>query len=148
MRKLLDREKKLYSFVARCDKLLDHGCDKGDFTGIYLGKAKKVCAVDINKKHLDEGKKNYPKIEFKLMKNRIPYSAHTFDVVTSSDVIEHMKDEKGMIKEIHRVLKKGGYLVLSTPHYGLFHWFDPFNLKYVFPKLYKWWKGKYFDPKI
>jgi 2-polyprenyl-3-methyl-5-hydroxy-6-metoxy-1,4-benzoquinol methylase len=38
-----------------------------------------------------------------------------FDYVVSTEVIEHVNDEKSMLKEICRILKKGGTAVVSTP---------------------------------
>jgi SAM-dependent methyltransferase len=38
-----------------------------------------------------------------------------FDVVTCSEVIEHVRDPAGLIGEIHRVLKPGGRAVITTP---------------------------------
>ncbi|MDT3705260.1 MAG: class I SAM-dependent methyltransferase [Thiobacillus sp.] len=47
----------------------------------------------------------------------IPYSDATFDVVFSSNVLEHIRDIKGMMAEIRRVLKVDGVAVhiLPTP---------------------------------
>jgi len=47
-----------------------------------------------------------------------PIASQTFDVVTAGEVIEHMIDEGAFLQECHRVLKKGGTLVLTTPNLG------------------------------
>ncbi len=51
----------------------------------------------------------------------IPYSDATFDVVFSSNVLEHVKDINGMMAEIHRVLKVDGIAIhiLPTPTWRL-----------------------------
>lgn len=43
------------------------------------------------------------------------YPAATFDVVTLWEVIEHLPEPLSTLREIHRVLKPGGFLALSTP---------------------------------
>lgn len=49
--------------------------------------------------------------------DRFPYSDESFDVVLFCEVIEHLQtDPVAAIEEIHRVLRPGGRLVLSTPN--------------------------------
>jgi ubiquinone/menaquinone biosynthesis C-methylase UbiE len=46
----------------------------------------------------------------------LPFANNSFDMVVSFEVIEHVKDYKGFLSEIHRVLRRGGKLILSTPN--------------------------------
>jgi 2-polyprenyl-3-methyl-5-hydroxy-6-metoxy-1,4-benzoquinol methylase len=46
---------------------------------------------------------------------QIPFEDAAFDVVTSTDVIEHLTDPDGHLSEIRRVLRPGGTLLLTTP---------------------------------
>ena len=49
--------------------------------------------------------------------DRFPYSDESFDVVLFCEVIEHLQtDPVAAIEEIHRVLRPGGRLVLTTPN--------------------------------
>jgi SAM-dependent methyltransferase len=52
----------------------------------------------------------------------LPLGTGTVDVVILSEVIEHLVDTDSAIDEIHRVLKPGGRLLLSTPN--LAAWFN------------------------
>jgi len=45
----------------------------------------------------------------------LPFPENSFDIVTSADVIEHLKNPAYHLKEICRVLKDPGALVLTTP---------------------------------
>jgi len=49
-------------------------------------------------------------------KKELPYQGDTFDVVTATEVIEHLEDFRAILREIYRVLKPGGVCVLSTPN--------------------------------
>lgn len=54
---------------------------------------------------------------FDAEKERFPYSDNTFDLVTWCEVIEHLTENPvHTLAEIHRVLKPGGALVISTPN--------------------------------
>lgn len=43
-------------------------------------------------------------------------NSNQFDAVVTFQVIEHLDDDLGFLKEIHRVLKPGGVLLLTTPN--------------------------------
>ena len=45
---------------------------------------------------------------------RIPYTADTFDIATSFDVLQSVPDDLGALKEMARILKPGGYAVLNV----------------------------------
>lgn len=54
-----------------------------------------------------------------LIKENIPFPAQRFDVVTFLEVIEHLlTDHRKVIKEIKRVLKPEGLLILQTPNWS------------------------------
>jgi ubiquinone/menaquinone biosynthesis C-methylase UbiE len=71
---------------------------------------------------------------------RLPYEDATFDLVCSLEVIEHVEDQFGFLREAYRVLKPGAALLLSTPnvlnmnsrwrylHSGFAQLFDPLPL--------------------
>jgi ubiquinone/menaquinone biosynthesis C-methylase UbiE len=46
---------------------------------------------------------------------QIPFADESFDYVVSSEVIEHVIEPEKAIHEMCRVLKRGGYLALTTP---------------------------------
>jgi ubiquinone/menaquinone biosynthesis C-methylase UbiE len=51
-----------------------------------------------------------------LNKNVLPYQDMTFDIVTATEVIEHLENPRSFLRDINRVLKPSGLLILSTPN--------------------------------
>jgi SAM-dependent methyltransferase len=46
----------------------------------------------------------------------LPFHPHSLDLVVSFETIEHVPDAQALVREVRRVLKPGGRLVLSTPN--------------------------------
>ena len=47
---------------------------------------------------------------------KLPYRDETYDLVTCTEVLEHLEHYRETIRETHRILKSGGTFVLSTPN--------------------------------
>jgi SAM-dependent methyltransferase len=54
--------------------------------------------------------------EGNVMTARLPYEDTSADVVLAGEILEHMVDTEGFLREIHRTLASRGALVLSTPN--------------------------------
>lgn len=51
-----------------------------------------------------------------LNNDGLPYADQSFDLVTCTEVIEHLEHYRYTLREIYRILKPGGVLVLTTPN--------------------------------
>jgi 2-polyprenyl-3-methyl-5-hydroxy-6-metoxy-1,4-benzoquinol methylase len=51
-----------------------------------------------------------------LDREPLPYHDAEFDLVTCVETIEHVENFRGVMREIYRVLKPGGFLIISTPN--------------------------------
>jgi SAM-dependent methyltransferase len=86
-----------------------------------------------------------PNIELKhLLKGQdLPFPEASFDSASLLDVIEHISDQRRVLRDLHRVLKPGGSLVVTVPKQHVFSWLDTGNLKFRFPRMhrafYTWW---------
>jgi ubiquinone/menaquinone biosynthesis C-methylase UbiE len=96
-------------------RILDLGCGPGIYAKLLTDKGAIVKGIDISKEELKYAKIEAPKAEFKLGDaNRLPYKDSEFDIVLSALVMGHIKDWNKPLKEIRRVLKKGGIFIFSN----------------------------------
>jgi ubiquinone/menaquinone biosynthesis C-methylase UbiE len=51
-----------------------------------------------------------------LNHDRLPYPDGSFDVVTATEVIEHLENYREILRDIHRVLNDRGVCIVSTPN--------------------------------
>lgn len=99
-------------------KVLEVGCGEG--RGVELLAPKADVFVGIDKIHhvIEKLHSKFPGMDFRQMVIP-PFSGleeNEFDVVVSFQVIEHIKDDLGYLKEIYRVLKPGGKALITTPN--------------------------------
>nr|WP_269812915.1 class I SAM-dependent methyltransferase [Ornithinimicrobium sediminis] len=47
--------------------------------------------------------------------HRLPFADRSLDLVTALDVLEHLQDDHAAARELHRVLRPGGRLVVTVP---------------------------------
>jgi SAM-dependent methyltransferase len=66
--------------------------------------------------HVERFKGEVPIEKVNIDRSPLPYADAQFDVVTCSEVIEHLENFRALLREAHRVLKPGGVLVLTTPN--------------------------------
>jgi len=112
--------------------ILDAGCGRGFYLyGISLYKfATEIHGIDINEKYLKIAKNINQDKRVKIKKGtiyKLPYKKNFFDLVICSEVLEHLKDDKKAIKELHRVLKPNGKLIITVPNINFPFLWDPIN---------------------
>ncbi len=95
---------------------LDVGCASGymisEIAKIYPNC--KYFGIDSYDQAIDYAKKNYPNIEFKAASaDNLPFKNDSFDLVLFYETIEHVENPQDCLKEISRILKKNGTLILT-----------------------------------
>ncbi|MEG4247523.1 class I SAM-dependent methyltransferase, partial [Microcoleus sp. Pol10D4] len=105
---------------VRGKSVLDIASGEG-YGSAYLSQvANSVIGVDIDRECINFSRKKYGNIsnlEFIVGScDAIPISSESLDIVTSFETIEHHDKHDEMMREIKRVLKPGGVLVISAPN--------------------------------
>ncbi len=99
--------------------VLEVGCGAGYGAGLLSAKVRKIIALDVDRSAIAYASGNYASENclFQLYDGKkIPFEDNRFDAVISFQVIEHIKDDRNYVIEIHRVLKEGGFFLLTTPN--------------------------------
>ncbi len=59
--------------------------------------------------------------------DHLPYADDSFDGVILSEILEHIEDDVGGLREVYRVLKRGGTVAITVPNANYPFWWDPLN---------------------
>lgn len=114
---LARREKESATLVERYSNggvILDLGCGSGLITRHLHGKL--VIGLDINPWLVEKVKLRLPGVEFIVGDaESLPLKSGTFDTVICTEVLEHLPIPAEAMKEISRILKGGGLLIISVP---------------------------------
>ena len=95
-------------------KLLDIGSATGFFMDLAEKRGFEVTGVEISDFAAEIGRKKGLKIITGDLIDQKFTESH-FDVITMFDVLEHVPKPKEIIREVYRILKKGGLVVINTP---------------------------------
>jgi ubiquinone/menaquinone biosynthesis C-methylase UbiE len=96
--------------------LLDAGCGTGWFSAAAANRGAVVTSMDLGPNLLSEVAKKCESERVIGSILEMPFEDGSFDVVVSSEVIEHVPHPFDAIAELVRVLKPGGILVVTTPN--------------------------------
>ncbi len=114
-------------------KVLDVGCGRGFYIKslTFYKFIKEIHGIDINKNYLNQAKKiitNDERISLKLKTiYKTDYPNNYFDLIIASEVLEHLKNDQNALKEIRRILKPKGKLIITVPQKNFPFFWDPIN---------------------
>ncbi|MCG8322192.1 MAG: class I SAM-dependent methyltransferase [Cytophagales bacterium] len=98
--------------------LLEIGCGEGRGISLLSSCCRRYVALDKITETIEHLSCIYKNVEF--INATIPpmdeIADNSFDTVVSFQVIEHIKDDRRFLEEIHRVLKPGGKAMITTPN--------------------------------
>lgn len=117
-------------FASTKDKtILEIGCGTGTLLNL-LRKKNKVYGVDASKTGIEKAKsKNIESYLLDVNTAILPFADDYFDITICLETIEHLENPYHCLKEIRRVLKKNGQLLISIPNPKMLH-------PYFYPSLF------------
>ena len=111
--------------LAACRRLdarrvLDLGCGNGAFCKALLDAGFEVAGCDPSEDGIRLAAQACPGVTFRQMSvDDDPASLGTdFDVVVSTEVVEHLVAPRNLPAFAAKVLRPGGHLIVSTPYHG------------------------------
>lgn len=110
---------KSYSFCAVTKKsaaLIDVGCHAGAYCLLYGKYFNKIVLSDIVDYRSTEVVDSFPFYQFSLDSPLLPVDIGEYDLVNCLDVLEHIPDENRAIRNLSKLIRQGGYLLLSVPN--------------------------------
>ncbi len=115
-------------------RVLDIGCGNKPYEKLFEGKITEYIGCDIIQSNLQ-------KVDVLSNANDIPLPDNSFDTVFSTQTLEHVEDHQGLVNEAYRLVKPGGYFIVSGPMYWHLHEepydffrFTKYGFKYIFEK--------------
>jgi len=96
--------------------ICDLGCGLGWLSN-ELTKFGKVYGVDLSEEGVTLAEKRWPAVEKFEAQDILKWDPkEKFNIVVSSEVIEHIQDKTMFMSTIDRILEQDGYLILTTPN--------------------------------
>lgn len=118
-----------YLELAEGDRVIDLGCGMG-FYLMVMNRLRKMQIFGLDQERERLLRAHSEVSDARLLEGDIlslPFGAESFDKVLLSEVLEHIDDDIGALKAIHRLLKPGGLLAISVPHARYPFLWDPIN---------------------
>jgi SAM-dependent methyltransferase len=97
-----------------CGEVLDIGCGNKPYEAWFAGKITSYIGCDLVQ---SDGQR----VDIICPANAIPLGNASKDTVFSTQVIEHVADHAGLLREASRILRPGGYAIISGPMYWEHH---------------------------
>ncbi len=111
--------------------ILENGCGVGMYVEHLAPLGGKVYGLEFDFERAGTAARRSPRI-LNAAGEYLPFPDSKFNLVLSHEVIEHVQDDRLAIREMVRVLKPGGRLVLFCPNRGY-----PFETHGIY------WRGRY-----
>jgi SAM-dependent methyltransferase len=98
-------------------RVLDAGCGSGRTLQELAAYGSEVCGIELEPEAAEvarsrgNGEVRIGRLE------ELPYEDRSFDLITCLDVVEHTPDDRLALRELRRVCRPGGWLLVTVPAY-------------------------------
>lgn len=111
--------------------ILDVPCGRGFYLNMFRYVSNcTVIGAELDWQVIQKAQANIGHLNIPLHRANLyhlPYPDNYFDAVILSEILEHIDDDVGGLKEAWRVLKPGSVVVITVPHANYPFWWDPIN---------------------
>ncbi len=102
--------------------MLDIGCGNGSIAGQFVKRGCRVVGIDLSSQGIEIARRTYPGGRFEqlgagadVLRN---LNEDPFDIVYSTEVIEHLYDPRSYMEGCFQATRHGGVFICSTPYHG------------------------------
>jgi 2-polyprenyl-3-methyl-5-hydroxy-6-metoxy-1,4-benzoquinol methylase len=103
-------------------RVLDVGCGNGFTCGEFLRRGCKTVGIDLSSRGIEIARRTYPNGRFEVMAAGDQLlsllAEEPFDLVVSTEVIEHLYAPRDFTRGCFDALKFGGRFIVTTPYHG------------------------------
>lgn len=104
-------------------QICDLGCGTG-WLSMELQRMGQVTAVDLSPDGIDLARTRWKGPNFECQNILSWRPKKQFDLVVSTEVMEHIEDKVAFFETINSIVRPGGYVILTTPNGRLKKWWD------------------------
>lgn len=122
---------KVKNYFTTDKKVLEIGGGNGYQASIMKSWVSEIKSIDVDLNHIEK----YFEVE-KYDGANLPFSDESFDVIFSSNVLEHVKDLDLLIKETKRVIKPNGVIIHLIPSSTWRFWTILAHYPYIIVRLF------------
>ncbi len=118
---ILDRRYRIFrDYLAKLhpkSRMIDIGCGNGAQSEYFVPHCQMIIGCDLV--HLSQTEnpsrsKNFTFVQGSALE--LPFESNSVEIITAFEVLEHVPSEDAALGEIYRVLKPGGYLLITVPN--------------------------------
>ena len=111
------------NFAIKNIRICDLGSGRGWLSG-HLSSFGEVVGVELSESATQEARKRWPHVEF-VQADITQYRTESlFDIVISSEVIEHIYDKRMFVDTVNAILRPGGHLIITTPNKKMWPYYE------------------------
>jgi len=121
-------------------KVLDAACGEGYGSQLLAAKARKVTGIDISAAAVAHATSRYnlSNLEFLVADCcATPFEDNSFDCIVSFETLEHLENQEQLLAEFRRLLRPGGFLIISSPDKAIYSDRMGYENPYHVRELYK-----------
>lgn len=97
-------------------RLLDVGTGYGFFLALMQSRGWETMGLEVSPSGVQYGRKRWGLSILSQPWQEAAFQEGEFDVVTAFYVVEHLPDPMAFLREVHRILRPGGMILVRYPH--------------------------------